>query len=242
MRSFLLVIITSIVLAGCQKKTDAKDEDSNVNERYIEKQLPFTDLFYFRIQDNQWIRRPENVITVHETFKKTFYKKYLTEKTLDQKPFVDGDLYFNISLRTKIDSLTFTYPHFENATKYYREFWSRRKTEENDSIVNIVLTEVKKIIDGQEVETREEYHNQTFQKLIDIWSDFENMSTTIGLDHFEFFKSMDMHQSAYNLLYESMFYYNIDLNRDSLQSLLKTERIDTDTAKTRSVFIMDNTK
>jgi diphthamide biosynthesis methyltransferase len=105
-----------------------------------------------------------------------------------------------------------------------------------------VLTEVKKIIEGEEVETREGYHNETLQKLIDIWSDFEAMSTRIGLSHYEFFKTMDMHQSAYNLLYESMFYDNIDLNRDSLESLLKTERIDTDIVKPRSVFIMDNTK
>jgi hypothetical protein len=242
MRALLSVILIFVVVTGCNKATDAEDEESNVKERYIEKQLPFTDLFYFRVKNNQWIRSSENIMTVHETFKKTFYKKYLTAAILDQKPFVDGDLYYNIPLRTKIDSLIITYPDFENATRYYREFWNRRKTEDNDSTVNIVLTEVKKIIEGEEVETREGYHNETLQKLIDIWSDFEAMSTRIGLSHYEFFKTMDMHQSAYNLLYESMFYDNIDLNRDSLESLLKTERIDTDIVKPRSVFIMDNTK
>ena len=237
---FLLSILILLTFIGCNQTTESIKEGSN--ERYIENKLPFTDLFYYRIKDNEWIRSSKNILTVHETFKKTFYKKYITADILDQKPFVGGDLYYNISLRTKLDSLLTTYPDFEDASKYYQEFWKRRKIEANDSTVNLVLTEIKQIIEGKEVAVREKYSNKTFQKLIDIWSDYENMSTQKALDHFEFFKSMDMHQSGYNLLYENIFYENIDLNRDSLESLLKTEIVDFDTVKTRSVFVMDNTK
>ena len=240
MKNIILSILILFAFIGCDSTSENKEAE--IQERYIEKELPFTDLFYYRIKDNEWIRNSENILTVHETFKKTFYKKYLTDQTLDQKPFVGGDLYYNISLRTKIDSLIITYPDYLNSSKYYQEFWTRRKKENNDSTVNLVLTEVQQIINGQEVGIREEYLSSTFQKLIDMWTDYENMSTEIALDHFEFFRTMNMNQSAFNLLYESMFYMELDLNRDSLKSLLKTEKVNFDTVKTRSVFLMDNTK
>lgn len=240
MKNIFLSTLILFAFIGCDSTSENKEAE--IQERYIEKELPFTDLFYYRIKDNEWIRNSENILTVHETFKNTFYKKYLTDQTLDQKPFVGGDLYYNISLRTKIDSLIITYPDYQNSSKYYQEFWTRRKKENNDSTVNLVLTEVQQIINGQEVEIREEYLNSTFQKLIDMWTDYENMSTEIALNHFEFFRAMDMNQSAYNLLYENMFYMELDLNRDSLKSLLKTEKVNFDTVKTRSVFLMDNTK
>jgi hypothetical protein len=240
MKNILLSTLILFSFIGCDSKSENKKVE--IQEQYIEKQLPFTDLFNYRIKDNDWIRNSENILTVHETFKNSFYKKYLTTETLDQTPFLGGGLYYNISLRTKIDSLIITYSDHLNSPKYYQEFWTRRQKENNDSIVNLVLTEIQQIINGEKVEIREEYLNSTFQKLIDMWTDYENMSTEIALNHFEFFRTMGMNQSAYNLLYESMFYTELDLNRDSLKSLLKTEEIAFDKMKTRNVFLIDDTK
>lgn len=122
------------------------------NNTFVEKQLPYTYLFYYKIKGNTWIRQPENIITVHETFKSiNFYNNPLIPEVLDREPFVGGDLYYNKSLRTKIDSLVFYYPEYQQAPKYYKEFWMRRSTENNDSTVFIVLTEIQQILKGDPI-------------------------------------------------------------------------------------------
>lgn len=236
----IIVSILIIVFASCGQKTEI--ENQTHFSRYIESELPFTDLFNYRIKDNSWIRNNSNILTVHETFKISFYKKYLTPENIDQKPFVVGGLYYNISLRTKIDSLLITYPDYDNASKYYQEFWKRRKSEKNDSIVNVVLTEVSQIIEGKDIPIRDSYVNHTFQKMIDICSDFESMNEEKALDHFNFLKANNMHQSAYNLLYESFFYDDLPLNRDSLENGLLKEEYSSDSLSNRSIFIIDNSK
>lgn len=182
-------------------------------------------------------------MTVHETFKKDFYQTYLRPEILDQKPFVNGDLYYNVTLRTKIDSLVETYSDYESASKYYREFWTRREKEKNDSTVFHVLTEVRQIINGDSVEIREELVNEKFRAMIQIVTDWQNgLDNKMALSHFDFLQKEKMHQSAYNLLFENFFYSDLDLNKDSLEKILMTEKVSTETVGQREVFIMDNTK
>lgn len=58
-------------------------EKGQLTERYIEQESPFTGLFYYRIKGNEWIRQPENIMTVHETFKQGFYQSHLMNGILD---------------------------------------------------------------------------------------------------------------------------------------------------------------
>ncbi len=168
---------------------------------------------------------------------------YLTPEILDQKPFVNGDLYYNVTLRTKIDSLVETYSDYQSASKFYREFWMRRKKEKNDSTVFLVLTEVQQIINGDSVEVRKEMVNQEFRTMIEIVTDWQNgLDNRIALSHFDFLQKEKMHQSAYNLLYENFFYSDLDLKKDSLKKTLTTEKVSLDTIEQRDVFITDNTK
>lgn len=236
----ILFIITTFFSCNSDNKNSEKD---HLKERYIEQDSPFTDLFYYRIKNNEWIRQPENIMTVHETFKHGFYQTYLTSEKLDQKPYVNEDLYYNISLRTKIDSLIETYPNYSYASKYYKEFWLRRIKEQNDSTVFLVLREVQQIINGDNVETRDELVNNKFRTMIQISTDWQQgLDKKLALSHFAFLQKENMHQSAYNLLYENFFYSDLDLKKDSLKKTLKTEKILLDTIKQREVFIMDNTK
>lgn len=239
-QTLLTIFIWTIVFSCTSNQTTEKE---HLTERYIEQESPFTDLFYYRIKDNQWIRQPDNIMTVHETFKKGFYEMYLTPEILDQKPFVNGDLYYNVTLRTKIDSLVETYSDYQSASKFYREFWMRRKKEKNDSTVFLVLTEVQQIINGDSVEVRKEMVNQEFRTMIEIVTDWQNgLDNRIALSHFDFLQKEKMHQSAYNLLYENFFYSDLDLKKDSLKKTLTTEKVSLDTIEQRDVFITDNTK
>jgi len=242
MKYVLFIILTLTTLISCNSDNKKNEKDQLV-ERYIEQESPFTDLFYYRIKDNEWIRQPENIMTVHETFKKGFYQTYLTSEILDQKPYVNGDIYYNISLRTKIDSLIETYQDYSSASKYYREFWLRRIKEQNDSTVFLVLTEVQQIINGDSVETRDELVNEKFRKMIQIATDWQQgLDNKLALSHFDFLQKEKMHQSAYNLLFENFLYSDLNLRKDSLQKTLKTEKVSVDTMEQRDIFITDNTK
>lgn len=234
-----IFILTTLISCSSNQRTDKEQ----TTERYIEQESPFIDLFYYRVKNNLWIRQPENIMTVHETFKKSFYQTYLTPEVLDQKPFVNGDLYYNVTLRTKIDSLIETYSDYESATKYYREFWTRRKKEKNDSTVFLVLTEVQQIINGDSVEIRKKMVNEKFGRMIQIVTDWQDgLDEQLALSHFDFLHKENMHQSAYNLLFENFFYSDLDLKSDSLKKTLKTEKVSIDTVGQRDIFIMDNTK
>ncbi len=234
-----IFILTTVISCDSNQTTEKKQ----LTERYIELESPFTDLFNYRIKDNQWIRHPENIMTVHETFKKDFYKTYLTPEVLDEKPFVNGNLYYNVTLRTKIDSLIKTYSDYQSSPKYYREFWTRRKKEKNDSTVFLVLTEVQQIINGDSVEIRENMVSEKFEKMIQMVTDWQNgIDEELALSHFLFLKKEKMHQSAYNLLFENSLYSDLDLKIDSLKRTLKTETVLIDTVRHRDIFIMDNTK
>ncbi|MEM1094034.1 MAG: hypothetical protein AAGJ10_05485 [Bacteroidota bacterium] len=241
MKNIIFGALSVIALTSCNPKQEDNKED--VVERFVEEESPFTNLLDFKVIDNEWIREPENIITVHETLKNGFYQSYLTPEILDRNPLVRGDFYYKTALRVKIDSLVKTYPDYKSANKYYREFWTRRKEESNDSIVFHVLTEIHQIVNGESPEVNEDLIDGQLFEMLSIrtaWLDFMDSETAIS--HFAFLKKEKMHQSAYNLLFENYFYSDLNLDKDSLKLLLQTETVSTDTVGQRSIFVGDNTK
>lgn len=240
MKTFISLAIAVVLLTACADQP--QHEENRLTERYIEDQNPFIDLFRFRLDSNQWIRQSENIIIVHETFKKGFYDTFLTGELLDQTPFIYNGIYTTVSLRTRIDSLVLTYPDYKNASKYYREFWARRVAEHNDSTVFLVLDEVQTIINGNGVRIRSEHVNDQLNSMIQIVEDWQgDLDEIAAMSHFNFLRTSGFHQSAYNLLFESYIYDEVTLNRDSLKNTLKTESVGTDTVSLRNVFIQDTT-
>lgn len=238
MKTVISLAIAATLLIACSDQP--QHEENRLTERYIENQNPFIDLFRFRLDSNRWIRQSENIMLVHETFKKGFYTTFLTDSVLDQTPFIFSGIYTTVPLRTRIDSLILTYPDHEHASKYYREFWARRVAEHNDSTVFLVLEEVQTIINGDSVRIRSEHVNDQLSSMIHIVEDWQgNLDETAAMSHFNFLRTSGFHQSAYNLLFESYIYNEAPLNRDSLKNTLTTETIATDTAALRNVFIED---
>lgn len=238
----LILFLILLTIFGCSPDKK-EDENEEFTENWIEQASPFTELFYFRIKENKWIRNPENILTVHETFKHGFYQTYLTNEVLDQKPFVTGDIYYNLSIRTKIDSLVKTYNNYNSSSKYYKEFWNRRIQENNDSVVYLVLSEIQQLINGEVIDVRDEYVSDKLKTMIDISIDWQNgIDNNKAMSHFEFLVKEKMHQSAYNLLYENSFYNGLKLNKDSLVKMLIIEKNLPNTNKNRDIFIIDNSK
>lgn len=94
---------------------------------YKETQTSFFDLAHGDWISNNWIRKPENLKMLNETFKKFGYLDLLQNCYLDSSEFLIIDIYIKKNFWELIDSLEITYKQDTIASKYYREFWQRRK-------------------------------------------------------------------------------------------------------------------
>jgi hypothetical protein len=91
---------------------------------------------------NEWIRKPENLSTIHETFKKIGYSNLISDNLLFDNPLIIQDIYINKKGSQLLDSLEITYNQTDIHEKYYKEFWQRRKAEKNDSIVYQIIKDI----------------------------------------------------------------------------------------------------
>ena len=124
-----------------------------------------------------------------------------------------------------MDSLQLTYNKPKIQTKYYAEFWNRRKAEKNDSIVYEIIREFNSI---KSTKKRLSYENQfvndTLVDLLKIEFDNDNLNSEKAKLDFYTLKKYGLHQSAYNLLYERAEYSELELDRENLKKELKNKK------------------
>lgn len=240
MRKFIpkiIVVIGTLPLLGCLTTT----EKTTTYWGYIETELPFTELKYAKLKNNAWIRKPENILSVHETLKKIGYTKLVSVEDLNTYQmwyYSSDEEYLNIPLGVKIDSLVITYPNYKQASKFYKEFWQRRVNEQNDKATFQVLSEVSAIlIHRKTLPVQEELVNDTLYRLASYELDTTSNEVS-ALQYFTYLKSIGLHHSAYNLLFENYRYQNLSLNRDSLATTLTK----TNLLYTKEPWLMDDTK
>ena len=133
--------------------------------------------------------------------------------------------YINKPCIQLIDSLVLSYPQPEEYPKYYHEFWNRRKAEQNDSIVYVVLRELKEeLVLEKPQELNEKIVNDTLFNLIRIKVEKPgNLEQALG--NFHYLVNIGLHQSAYNMLYESSTYVDLDWDRKTLEAELTTDTL-----------------
>jgi hypothetical protein len=216
MRPYIAIIILSLTIAfGCNSP------EKKTIDTFIEAQPSFYDLRNGDPTKNSWIRNPQNLLMVHETFKKIGYRNLIDMNLLNENPFIAQGVYINRPLRQIIDSLEITYRLDNIQEKYYREFWQRRKAEHNDSIVYVIVKEVKASFKNMVAPAfNNDLVNDTLYNLAFIEYRGDTLNSTIATDNFLRLKNFGFHQSAYNLLYETSEYENVKWNRDSLKSKL----------------------
>lgn len=202
---------------------------------YKETQTSFFDLAHGDWISNNWIRKPENLKMLNETFKKFGYLDLLQNCYLDSSEFLIRDIYIKKNFWELIDSLEITYKQDTIASKYYREFWQRRKNEKNDSIVFVIVRDINADRYAKLV-CCPKFVNDTLFDLLEIQLQNENLTTEKAINNFERLKKYGFHQSAYNLLFERHEYYGLDWNKDSLKHTLDT------TSVYNGAWIDDNTK
>ena len=239
-QTYYLFILLALVVTSCQSNHDAPR-----NQYYVENNLSFFDPYevtwsnhnYQGYMYETWIRQPRNLKMVHETFKKIVYKKLFSR--FNHTNWCGFSLDVSKPTHELIDSLIITYGEDTIQTKYYLEFWDRRKTEKNDSIVFEILKEVSAIVyKDRTPDLLETYVNDTLLRLVEIREFEDSLTINKALQNFNYLKEIGMHKSAYNLLYERYRYYDIKWNQEKLKRDLRTDT----TNCCPQAFVEDNTK
>lgn len=232
-----LNILTGLILL----LTSCNNSSTNDSKNYVESEPTF---FKLRNEDwltNKWIRKRENLLTIHETFKKVGYNN-LIGSILSDNPVIFQDIYISKKGYNLIDTLVLTYTERDKGTKYYKEFWERREGEKNDSAVFVILKDIQysyktKMTSGVlQLQAENSKLNDTLRTLLEIEYRNDTLTTDLALKDFVTLRRLGFHQSAYNLLFESYKYQDIKWNRDSLVKTLKQ------TDKFIYPWFQDNTK
>lgn len=212
MNKLLIFNILIILLISCAEK--GKKE----SEFYIENQVSFFNLRHSDWTKNTWIRNPENLKIVHESFKKFGYNKLESLISKSENHFLIQGIYIKRNFETIMDSLELTYRNPETKSKYYSEFWNRRKVENNDSIVYEIIHEFNTLKSNKEpLNYENKFVNDTLVDLLKIEFVSDNLNLNKATTNFYTLKKYDFHQSAYNLLFERAEYSELNLKREKLK-------------------------
>jgi hypothetical protein len=235
-----VIIFLTFFAVSCTQKQKELD-----NRYYRENKLSFFDPYetsyangnYLGEVYKKWIRKPENLLMVHETFKKIGYEKLFSR--YDHSNWCGFSLNVSRSTSELIDSLITTYESDSIGSTYFKEFWMRRKSEQNDSTIFRILKEVSSIVySNKEVFVNHSIVNDTLYNLINIREFEDSLNDKKAKENFNYLKAIGMYHSAYNLLFERYNYYDIKWNKDQLEKELKKDTINC----CPWAFIEDNTK
>jgi len=231
MNKLLTLNILILLLVSCVNK------EKSESEFYAENKTSFFDLRNSDWTKNTWIRKPENLKTIHESFKKFGYDKLENLIFKSDNEFLIQDIYIKRNFENLMDSLQLTYKKPEKQTKYYAEFWNRRKAENNDSIVYEIIREFNSVkSDKKRLNYENQFVNDTLVDLLKIEFNNENLNSEKAKTDFDILKKYGFHQSAYNLLFERAEYSELDLNREKLKKELRK------TKEFEQPWLIDNEK
>ncbi|OBQ46166.1 hypothetical protein JJL45_11690 [Tamlana sp. s12] len=231
MNKLLTLNILILLLVSCVNK------EKSESEFYAENKTSFFDLRNSDWTKNTWIRKPENLKTIHESFKKFGYDKLENLIFKSNNEFLIQDICIKRNFENLMDSLQLTYNKPEKQTKYYAEFWNRRKAENNDSIVYEIIREFNSVkSDKKRLNYDNEFVNDTLVDLLKIEFNNKNLTSEKAKSDFDILKKYGLHQSAYNLLYERPEYFDTDLDRKKMEKEL------TKTKEFKEAWLIDNAK
>jgi len=216
-----------ILLIVCLSIFSCSEGNEKLKENYVESQPTFFQLKHGDWTTNNWIRQPENLKMIHETFKKFGYMDLIGSR-LNDNPLILQDIYIKNKPYNLIDSLILAFKNKELDVKYYREFWQRREKEKNDSTVYEILKDIKysyeSKLSSQELSFKadENLMNDTLYQLLKIEYSKPPLTTESAKENFKKLVELGLHESAYNLLFERAEYSEVDWNKQELVNKLKT--------------------
>lgn len=217
-----ILIGLSLLLNSCNSST------TDNLKSYVESEPTFFELRNGNWLSNNWIRKQENLLRIHESFKKVGYMRLIKNNLLFDNPIIIQDIYINKQINHLFDSLELTYNLPVIKDNYYRAFWQRRKAEKNDSVVFIIIKDINFAIKhkmspgvGLSLNVNPKLVNDTLVSLLEIEFRTDSLTKQQAQRDFESLRQLGFHQSAYNLLFETVKYQGLNWNRDSLAMTLK---------------------
>lgn len=221
-----ILLLSILTLISCTNSSTQEEPD---NSYFIERTLSFYDPYkpfwngkHKEVYEH--LRKPENLKMLHETFKKFGYRNLISNE--DRFSTV---VQYGISIRKPmnelLDSLIITFKLDSIESKYYREFWERRNVEGNAQIVYEILKEINaELYEDLLTEPDEQLVNDTLFQLLKITHLGDSLTPEIALERFNYLKQIELHGSAYNLLFERYRYFDyLRTNRDELVTQLNRD-------------------
>ena len=119
---YIIITIGILILSSCGNSNEKK-----VIPNFQENDLSFLHLRFGYDKSNKWIKNPDNILILHETFKKIGYNNLISNDEWKD----DWNWWLDVKKSPKhlIDSLEITFENYQEAPKYYREFLERRNKE-----------------------------------------------------------------------------------------------------------------
>jgi hypothetical protein len=215
MKNTILIIIGILIFSSCKNNFEEKETPN-----FEEKELSFLHLRFGYDTENKWIKKPENILMIHETLKKIGYKNLIQEEE-----WADNWVWYlgvNKNPRNLIDSLELTFANFEESPTYYQEFWQRRQKERNKEVVYKVIQEIKKIMtENAELTINQELVNDTLVQLIKYEYPLRQLTNEEGNELLDYLIQIGLHGSAHNLISgENKSIENVKWNK-SKEEILK---------------------
>mgnify|MGYP000964295379 CR=1 FL=1 len=161
---------------------------SDQQNYYKEKKTSFFDLTHGDWTADSWIRNPENLKMVNETFKKIGYLNLIPNDFISSNEFLIGDIYIKKNFFKLFDSLQITYGLDTIESKYYREFWERRKLEKNDSIVFAIVKDINLILKQKIIPYSPDFVNDTLYDLLRIQYRPDSLTNELAIQDFKTLK------------------------------------------------------
>jgi hypothetical protein len=183
-----------------------------------------------------WIRKPENILIVHNTIKNIGYQRFISDSIFNTAMRFQDDFggmrrhdWEDLSISQILDSLIDSYYDIKPDTNYFKKFWDRRTYEKNDKILICVFKDIK-VIYNQSFKTdckeTNDAINDTIARLLNFdlqLQDFNGTPTTEFLwDYFDYLKSIGLNHSAYNLVIEK---YPGQIQLDTIVKVLNLDTI-----------------
>ena len=188
----ILIAVGILIFLSC---------DVSKNElipHFHERELSFLHLRHGYDKSNKWIKNPDNILMLHETFKKIGYKNLVSDEEWNSGSMWGLDIWKRPV--NFVDSLILTFNNSQAPT-YYQEFWGRRKSEGNGNVVYSVIQEIQQIMSGKEVKNFDpKMVNDTLERLIRFEYPNRHIGNTEANKHVEFLIQIGLHASAYNLV------------------------------------------
>lgn len=193
---------------------------------------------FFQTNDSpfEWIRKPNNLISTHNTLKAIGYEKILSKESyLDTLYFQDrfgGMLRYDwdgLTIKQIVDDLiSFYYQATRIDTGYYYDFWERRINEGNATEVLTVLEDIQKIYSDSDNsdDFQTDLVNDTIKSLLQLDLELQTYETIPSKEfmsrYFEHLTKIGLNHSAYNWMIEQ---YPNQFDKDSISRILKLDTI-----------------